>query len=56
MPGILHLSARQRIEQLVDAGSFEEMFDDIEPTDPLKFVDKKSYKDRLKAQQEETGE
>jgi acetyl-CoA carboxylase carboxyl transferase subunit beta len=50
------ISARQRIEQLVDAGSFEEMFDDIEPTDPLKFVDKKSYKDRLKAQQEETGE
>jgi acetyl-CoA carboxylase carboxyl transferase subunit beta len=50
------ISARQRIEQLVDAGSFEEMFDDIEPTDPLKFVDKKSYKDRLKAQQEESGE
>jgi acetyl-CoA carboxylase carboxyl transferase subunit beta len=50
------ISARQRIEQLLDAGSFEEMFDDIEPTDPLKFVDKKTYKDRLKAQQEETGE
>jgi acetyl-CoA carboxylase carboxyl transferase subunit beta len=50
------ISARQRIEQLVDAGSFEEMFDDIEPADPLKFVDKKTYKDRLKAQQQETGE
>jgi len=24
------------------------MFDDIEPADPLKFVDKKAYKDRLK--------
>jgi acetyl-CoA carboxylase carboxyl transferase subunit beta len=50
------ISARQRVEQLADPGSFEEMFDDIEPTDPLKFVDKKSYKDRLKSQQEESGE
>jgi acetyl-CoA carboxylase carboxyl transferase subunit beta len=50
------ISARQRIEQLVDPGSFEEMFDDIEPTDALKFVDKKSYKDRLKSEREESGE
>ena len=50
------ISARQRIEQLLDAGSFEENFDDIEPTDPLKFVDKKAYKDRLKSQQQESGE
>jgi acetyl-CoA carboxylase carboxyl transferase subunit beta len=50
------VSARQRIEQLVDPGSFEEMFDDIEPTDPLKFVDKKSYKDRIKEQQADSGE
>jgi acetyl-CoA carboxylase carboxyl transferase subunit beta len=50
------ISARQRIEQLVDPGSFEEMFQDIEPGDPLKFVDKKSYKDRLKSMQAATGE
>jgi len=50
------ISARQRIEQLVDPGSFEEMFDDIEPTDPLKFVDKKTYRDRLKSEREESGE
>ena len=50
------ISARERIEQLVDPGSFEEMFEDIEPADPLKFVDKKSYKDRLKLVQGETGE
>src|SRR3954470_13299277 len=49
------ISARQRIEQLVDPGSFEEMFTDVEPTDPLKFVDKKAYKDRLKAEQLKTG-
>jgi len=50
------ISARERIEQLVDPGSFEEMFEDIEPADPLKFVDKKSYKDRLKLMQADTGE
>src|SRR5437762_2950391 len=49
------IGARIRIEQLVDPGSFEEMFDDIEPADPLKFVDKKAYKDRLKAEQLKTG-
>ncbi|HVT88664.1 MAG TPA: acetyl-CoA carboxylase, carboxyltransferase subunit beta [Tepidisphaeraceae bacterium] len=49
------ISARRRIELLVDAGSFEEMFDDIEPADPLKFVDKKAYKDRLKAEQMKSG-
>jgi len=50
------ISARQRIEQLVDPGSFEEMFNDIEPTDHLKFMDKKSYKDRLKDEQAKSGE
>jgi acetyl-CoA carboxylase carboxyl transferase subunit beta len=57
-PGCQHhfrVSAQTRIEQLVDPGSFEEMFDDIEPTDPLKFVDKKAYKDRLRDEQRKTG-
>jgi len=49
------ISARQRIAQLVDPDSFEEMFDDIEPLDPLKFVDKKAYGDRLAAEQMKTG-
>ena len=49
------LSARQRITQLVDEESFEEMFDDISPIDPLKFVDKKGYGDRLAAEQMKTG-
>jgi acetyl-CoA carboxylase carboxyl transferase subunit beta len=50
------ISARRRIEQLADEGSFEEMFTDIEPTDPLRWTDKKTYKDRLRAGQELTGE
>ena len=49
------VSARQRVDQLVDPGSFEEMFDDIHPVDPIGFVDKKSYEDRLKAEQKKTG-
>jgi acetyl-CoA carboxylase carboxyl transferase subunit beta len=49
------ISARIRVAQLVDPGSFEEMFQDVEPADPLKFVDKKAYKDRLVAEQTKTG-
>jgi acetyl-CoA carboxylase carboxyl transferase subunit beta len=49
------VSARTRIEQLVDPGSFEEMFTDLEPADALRFVDKKAYKDRLRGEQEKTG-
>lgn len=49
------VNARTRIKQLFDEGSFEEMFTDIKPTDPLDFVDTESYKDRLKAAQDKTG-
>jgi acetyl-CoA carboxylase carboxyl transferase subunit beta len=49
------ISARQRIDQLVDPGSFEEMFTDVVPADPIGFVDKKSYADRLVAEQKKSG-
>jgi acetyl-CoA carboxylase carboxyl transferase subunit beta len=49
------ISAQTRVDLLLDPGSFEEMFDDIEPADPLKFVDKKAYKDRLVSEQKKTG-
>jgi acetyl-CoA carboxylase carboxyl transferase subunit beta len=49
------VSARTRIEQLFDEGSFEEYFGDIKPTDPLDFVDTESYKDRIAKAQEKTG-
>jgi acetyl-CoA carboxylase carboxyl transferase subunit beta len=32
------------------------MFEDLEPADPLKFVDKKSYAERLESEQEKSGE
>ena len=41
------INARTRIEQLFDEGSFEELFAEIRPTDPLEFVDTESYKDRI---------
>jgi acetyl-CoA carboxylase carboxyl transferase subunit beta len=50
------ISARTRVEQLTDPGSFEEMFTDILPVDPLAFVDKKAYADRLKAEQNKSRE
>jgi len=49
------VSARARVEQLFDEGTFEEMFGNIRPTDPLDFVDTESYKDRLAKAQEKTG-
>lgn len=49
------ISARTRIEQLVDSGSFEERYADVEPVDTLKFVDRKAYKDRLRAEQQKSG-
>jgi acetyl-CoA carboxylase carboxyl transferase subunit beta len=49
------ISARRRIDHLADPGSFEERYADVEPADPLKFVDKKAYKDRLVAEQRKTG-
>ena len=41
------INATKRIKQLFDEGSFEELFKDIKPTDPLDFVDTEPYKERL---------
>ena len=49
------ISARRRIEQLVDPGSFEERHADLLPMDPLAFVDRKTYADRLRSEQAKTG-
>ncbi|MDB5325080.1 MAG: Acetyl-coenzyme carboxylase carboxyl transferase subunit beta [Phycisphaerales bacterium] len=49
------VSARTRVQLLCDDGSFEELFNEIEPVDALKFVDKKSYADRIKAEQLKSG-
>jgi acetyl-CoA carboxylase carboxyl transferase subunit beta len=50
-----YVSARDRIEQVLDEGTFEEWDTDLRPTDPLGFQDKKRYADRLKEEQARTG-
>lgn len=50
-----YVSASDRIEQVLDSGTFEEWDADLMPTDPLKFADKKAYAERLVAEQKRTG-
>ena len=50
-----YVPARQRICQVLDEGTFEEWDADLEPADPLQFVDRKPYHQRLKEAQEQTG-
>ncbi|MBI4002498.1 MAG: acetyl-CoA carboxylase carboxyltransferase subunit beta [Nitrospira defluvii] len=49
------ISVIERINLLVDLGTFKEWDAELEPQDPLQFQDTRSYKDRIKAQQEKTG-
>ena len=41
-----YVTAKQRIAQVLDEGTFEELDGGIMPTDPLEFRDKKAYADR----------
>ncbi|MFQ5449091.1 MAG: acetyl-CoA carboxylase, carboxyltransferase subunit beta [Nitrospinaceae bacterium] len=45
------LDARERITQLINPGTFVEHDQDLASSDPLKFKDKKRYRDRLRATQ-----
>lgn len=40
---------------MFDENSFEELFTDVKPTDPLDFVDTESYKNRLEKAHKKTG-
>ena len=46
------INARTRISQLIDEGTFEEMFSAVVAGDPLDFVDTESYKERQKKAKE----
>jgi acetyl-CoA carboxylase carboxyl transferase subunit beta len=50
-----YVSARDRIAQVLDEGTFEEWDGHLESTDPLGFNDKKPYLERLKAEQARTN-
>src|SRR3954452_22888468 len=52
----LRLSARSRIDQLVDAESFTEAVFPRPLTDPLSFVDLRAYSERLRAPPRRSGE
>ena len=49
------VESEERIRQLVDANTWNCLDEQIRPTDPLKFRDRKSYSDRLRETQEKTG-
>ena len=49
------INATTRIKQLFDEGSFEELFKNVHPCDPLNFVDTESYAERLKKAHNKTG-
>ncbi len=50
------ISARERIDSFLDAKGRVEIAKDIESVDPLRFKDKKRYKDRYSAAQKSTNE
>jgi acetyl-CoA carboxylase carboxyl transferase subunit beta len=50
------IGARTRIQQLNDPGTFEEFLPNLESTDPLKFQDRITYKQRLAEVKRKTGD
>jgi acetyl-CoA carboxylase carboxyl transferase subunit beta len=50
-----YVPAQERIRQVLDEGTFEEWDAELAPADPLDFVDKQPYKERLAKEQERTG-
>ena len=52
----MRLKARERIRAFLDEEGIEEIAQDLEPKDVLKFKDLKRYKDRLAAAQKASGE
>lgn len=50
------IGAAERVRQIADPGSFEALWPRLAPSDPLRFKDIKSYKDRLTAEQAKSGE
>lgn len=52
----MYVSAKQRLEQVLDSGTFEEWDADLISADPLDFADKsRTYTERVKAEQKKTG-
>jgi len=50
------ISARKRVERLLDPADMQEIGAEVEPVDMLKFKDSKRYKDRLSQATKDSGE
>ncbi|MGB7444503.1 MAG: acetyl-CoA carboxylase carboxyl transferase subunit beta, partial [Coleofasciculaceae cyanobacterium] len=50
----LRVDSEERIRQLIDANTWMPLDEQVRPTDPLKFRDRKNYSDRLRETQEKT--
>jgi len=51
----MRITAKQRLDLICDEDSFTEFDSSLAPVDPLKFVDKKSYKKRIAEASAKTG-
>lgn len=51
----LQMNSTERIEHLIDAGTWRPLDETVSPCDPLEFRDQKAYTERLKEAQERTG-
>ena len=51
----MRIGAKKRIEILADQGTFVEYDENLKPNDPLKFVDKTSYKKRVEIAEKKTS-
>lgn len=49
------IGAWERIEMLVDDGSFEEIHENLVSVDPLEFTDSRPYRERVESAREKTG-
>ncbi len=51
----LQMNSTERIDHLIDAGTWRPLDETLSPCDPLEFWDQKAYIDRLKESQQRTG-
>lgn len=51
----VRVSSNERISQLIDANTWMPLDEQLRPSDPLQFRDRKAYSDRLRETQEKTG-
>lgn len=51
----LKMSSSERIDHLIDPGTWRPLDETLSPVDPLEFADMKAYPDRVREAQEKTG-